>query len=153
MRANFTFDCASVDEDAERVSPHNAAAGVIRELAARLDSARYKSAPCRIDEPDAAARARAIDLALVALAGAMPEAEVVRLVEALRLAAVETQEDFVCEFCGSPTEPWLMRLSTTRGGQEGGGLVLHTWDQYGYALCKQCHFDICRTRWQSTMQS
>jgi hypothetical protein len=146
-------DDYDIDRDGcDLASANRAAACVIRQLAAQLESAGYKASALRGPDLDAAQRARAVDLALVSLAGAMSEMEVIGLVNALRHAATATQDDHVCEFCGTPTEPWSMLMSDPRDGDESSPLIHHSWDQYGYTLCKNCHLAIHQARWQAAAQ-
>jgi len=148
-----TNDELDFDHDGCDLSAANkAAAGVIRHLAAQLESAGYKAATVRADSMDPAERARAVDLALVALAGAMSETEVFGLVNALRHAATATQVNHVCELCGTPTEPWSMLVSDSRDDDESAPLIHHSWDQYGYTLCKNCHLAIRQAQWQAATQ-
>jgi hypothetical protein len=144
----FDFDRDSCD----LATANKAAACVIRHLAAQLEAAGHHARTMRLSGMDPSARARAVDLALVSLAGAMSEHEVSGLVNALRHAATATQDDHVCEFCGTPTEPWSMLMCDSRDDGEIGGLVHHAWDQYGYTLCKHCHLAVHRARWQAAAQ-
>jgi hypothetical protein len=133
-------------------SANRVAASVIRQLAAQLESAGYKASSVRATGADPAERARTIDFALVNLASVMSEMEVIGLVNALRYAANATQESHVCEFCGCPTEPWSMLLGDAREDEDLGPLVLHSWDQYGYTLCRTCHLAVRQARWQTAAQ-
>lgn len=145
---DFDFDRDGCDLPAA----NKAAAGAIRHLAAQLERADYKAGAFRVENMGAEERARAVDLALVALASVMSEGEVSGLVHALRHAATATQVNHVCEFCGSPTEPWSMLLGDPRDDDEAGPLIPHSWDQYGYTLCKHCHLAIHQARWQAAAQ-
>ncbi len=150
MPANGQMD---FDRDGcDLASANSAAASVIRQLAAQLESAGYKAGTARIRPADAAERKSRIDFALVHLASVMTEMEVVGLVNALRHAANATQDNHVCEFCGSPTEPWSMLTSDGRSDDDFGTLVHHSWDQYGYTLCKNCHLAVHHARWQTASQ-
>ncbi len=142
------FDRDSYDPS----SANRAAASVIRQLAAQLESAGYKAGAVRTRRVDPAERARSIDFALVNLASSMSEMEVAGLVNALRYAANATQDEHQCEFCGCATEPWSMLLCDTRDDDDTGALVLHSWDQYGYTLCKTCHLAVRQARWQAASQ-
>jgi CheY-like chemotaxis protein len=132
-------------------SANSAAASVIRQIAAQLESAGYRASTVRTAPVDATERARRIDFALVHLASVMSEMEVIGLVNALRHAANATQDDHVCEFCGSPTQPWSMLTSDSRD-DDSGTLIHHSWDQYGYTLCKHCHLAVREARWQAASQ-
>jgi hypothetical protein len=148
MNEQVDFDRDGYDPS----SANQAAATVIRQLAAQLESAGYKACTVRAGRVDPAERARSIDFALVNLASAMSEMEVAGLVNALRYAANATQEEHVCEFCGCPTEPWSMLLCDSRDNDDTAAMVLHSWDQYGYTLCKNCHMAVRQARWQASAQ-
>ncbi len=148
MNEHVDFDRDGYDP----ASANRAAASVIRQLAAQLENAGFKACTARAGRTDAAERARSIDFALVNLASAMSEMEVAGLVNALRYAANATQEEHVCEFCGCPTEPWSMLLCDSRDDDDNGALILHSWDQYGYTLCKSCHMAVRQARWQASAQ-
>ena len=148
MNEHVDFDRDGCDPS----SANHAAASVIRQLAAQLESAGYKACTVRSGRADPAERARSIDFALVNLASVMSEMEVAGLVNALRYAANATQDEHVCEFCGCQTEPWSMLLCDSRDGDDTGALVLHSWDQYGYTLCKSCHMAVRQARWQVSTQ-
>ncbi|MDB5056745.1 MAG: hypothetical protein JWO59_217 [Chloroflexi bacterium] len=132
-------------------SANSAAATVIRQLAAQLESAGYRASKVRTTAIDAAERTRRIDFALVHLASVMSEIEVIGLVNALRHAANTAQDDLVCEFCGTPTRPWAMLTSDSRD-DDLGSLIHHSSDQYGYTLCKNCHLSVRQSRWQAATQ-
>jgi CheY-like chemotaxis protein len=132
-------------------SANSAAATVIRQLAAQLESAGYRATRVRTSPVDAAERTRRIDFALVHLASVMSEMEVIGLVNALRHAANTAQDDPECEFCGTPTQPWAM-LTSDSHDDDFGSLIHHSWDQYGYALCKNCHMAVRQSRWQAATQ-
>jgi hypothetical protein len=133
-------------------SANHAAASVIRQLASQLEHAGYRAGAVRSKRLDPAERARTIDFALVHLASAMAEMEVVGLVNALRYAADATQEEHVCEFCGCVTEPWSMLMRTSCEDDEAAGMIVQSWDQYGYTLCKSCHLAVRQSRWQASQQ-
>jgi hypothetical protein len=140
-----------LDRDRDGCDPavaDRAAAYVLRHLAAQLETAGYKAQTLRTSDMTETEHLHAVDLALVTLAGAMSEPEITGLVNALRRAATATQEDHSCEFCGVPIEPWWMLV----GGDEMGSLVKHTWDQYGYTLCKRCHLAVQQARWQAALE-
>ena len=147
MNEHIDFDRDGYDPS----SANHAAASVIRQLAAQLETAGYRASTVRTGRLDPAERARSIDFALVNLASVMSEMEVAGLVNALRYAANATQEEHVCEFCGCQTEPWSMLLCDSRD-DDSGALTLHSWDQYGYALCKSCHLAVRQARWQTHSQ-
>jgi hypothetical protein len=131
------------------LSADTAAATVIRRLASQLEQASFQARHVRSTGLDSAERARRLDFALVHLASVMSETEVIGLVNALRYAATTTQDTHVCEFCGSPTEPWSMLTGDPDEAEEDSGpLIHHAWDQYGVTLCKHCHFIVRKARWQ-----
>ena len=150
MSANDQLD---FDHDGcDLASANSAAATVIRQLAAQLESAGYRAATARTRPVDSSERARRIDFALVNLASVMSEMEVIGLVNALRHAANATQDEHVCEFCGSPMQPWSMLLGNPQEDDDIGPLMHHSWDQYGYTLCKNCHLAVHQARWQTASQ-
>ena len=110
-------------------SANSAAASVIRQLATQLEQASFQARHARVSSVDSAERARRLDFALVHLASAMTETEVIGLVNALRHAATATQEEHVCEFCGSPTQPWSMLTGDIDDEADIGPLIHHAWDQ------------------------
>ena len=123
-----------------------------RNRAIRGRTPSHKAGALRDPSLSAAERSRSIDLALVGLASLMSETEVAGLVNALRHAATATQDNHVCELCGSPTEPWSMLVSDSCGDDELGSFIQYSWDQYGYTLCKHCHLAVHRARWQAAAQ-
>ena len=148
MNEHLDFDRDGCDPS----SANRVAASVIRQLAAQLENAGYQAGTVRPRRLDPVERARSIDFALVNLASVMSEMEVAGLVNALRYAANATQDEHVCEFCGCSTEPWSMLLCDSPEDDDAGAMVLHSWDQYGYTLCKSCHMAVRQARWQAFTQ-
>ena len=146
-------DQPDFDRDSYDLASANAnAAGIVRQLAAQLERASYQARTIRRGEPDTRTRSQQLEFALVHLAGVMSEAEVFGLINALRHAATIAQEMHVCEFCGSPIEPWAMLTSDGDDEDENGVpevLIQHSWDQYGVVLCKGCHLSVRQARWQA----
>lgn len=140
-------------ESCDLASANTAAATVLRQLATQLEHAGYQARQVRSISSDARERTRCLNFALVNLASVMSEIEVIGLVNALRHAANTTQDECVCEFCGTPTQPWSMLTSVARDEDEDcGPLTHHSWDQYGYTLCKNCHFAVHQARFQAASQ-
>jgi len=143
------FDRDSFDQTSADLS----AAGIVRKLAAQLEHANFTARSIRTAGIDAAERAERLDFALAHLASAMSEIEVIGLVNALRYTADSAQDEHVCEFCGSPTEPWSMLTGDPFDDDEdASALIHHRWDQYGVTLCKSCHLSVRQARWQSASQ-
>gem|GEM_PF-1780863 len=144
-----------VDDDAlERAAATRAAAGVIRQLAAQLETAGYAANVLRASDGITSGHARAVDLALTTLAAALSEREVSELVHALRYAATvatEAQADERCEFCGAAIEPWSILVDESYDDDAVAIFVRYFWDQYGCTLCKGCHRAVHRTRWQAAL--
>ena len=146
-------DQLDFDDSCDLASANAAAATVIRQLATQLELAGHQAKLVRACSVDPAERARCLDLALVHLASVMSEIEVMGLVNALRHAATATEDNHVCEFCGTPTQPWSMLTSDLRDdASDLCPLIHHSWDQYGFALCKNCHLAVRQARWQASMQ-
>lgn len=133
-------------------SANTAAATVIRQLAAQLEQASFRARSVRVQCLDPVDRTRRLDFALIHLASVMSEMEVIGLVNALRHAATETQDEHFCEFCGTPTQPWAMLTGDPGDDDDLGPLIHHAWDQYGFALCKNCHLVVRQARWQVASQ-
>jgi hypothetical protein len=152
----FTNVEDDIDDDAfGPVSGTRGAACVIRQLATQLETAEYTAKALRSSGGNASEHTRAVNLALVTLAAAMSEHEVRGLVHALRraaTAATEMQADHHCEFCRAAIRPWSMTLGESYDEDTVAPLDQHTWDQYGYTLCKSCFLAVHRIRWQAALQ-
>ena len=128
------------------VAADNAAAVMIRRLAARLENAGYQAGPLRVDGLDAATAARAVDRALAVLADAMSEMEVADLVDALRHVADVTQSDPGCAICGSPTQAWSLLDATPCEGEAPGDPKSQSGSRYAFALCAKCSLALHQTQ-------
>lgn len=140
-------------ESCDPLSANTAAATVLRQLAMQLEHAGHQARLIRAGDSDPAERARRLDFALVHLASVMSEMEMMGLVNALRHAATAAEDVHACQFCGAPIQPWSM-LTTTAREEENDCLPLiqHSWDQYGVALCKNCHLAVRQAQWQASTQ-
>lgn len=152
MNDELDFDRDSFDQ----ASADSSAAAIVRQLAAQLEQANFAARALRAASTTSKERGQRLQFALAHLASVLSDIEVLGLVNALRHTAevAEDEHDHICQFCGSPTEPWSMLTGELSDDVDDDAqpLIPHRWDQYGVTLCKSCHLSVRQARWQAASQ-